>query len=320
MARRVVLVLAVMALLPVALQARFQDNSNQDKKSLRVLVEGDTNSLPWFFEDIKKAGVGYAMEFAFATSATDAYDARIIVTASSGSQFNPDPHPTFHTISYGYSSAVVLTPQGKLIVTASQTAVTIAGARQAVAKEVFRNLFMYYGILKPTAPSLQSRSDDPSLAGLSDQPGVYYKAQTGWTRLDTAFSSGVRNSGTAKTLLTWGMASTTTSRVYKGAQASLQAQERRPGFYVRGFNVSDQTALIVRVEKKRNDREVRIGSLSAFDAKTGYREQDARKVKVTSIAGDVSVITPETELEPGEYILLLDSNASDYAYDFGVKP
>ena len=320
MARRVVLVLAVMALLPVALQARFQDNSqtprDQEKKSLRLFVEGDSKSLPWFFEDIKKVSAGYALEFAFAASATDAYDARVIVTASAGSQFNPDPHPTFHTVSYGYSSAVVLTPQGKLILTASHSALTIAGARQAVAKEVFRNLFMYYGILKPAPASV----GDPSLAGLSDQPGVYYKAQTGWTRLDAAPSSGVRNSGTAKTLLTWGMASTTTSRVYTGAQASLQARERKPGFYVRGFAVSDQTALIVRVEKKRSDREVRIGSLSAFDARTGYRQQDARKVKVTSIASDVSIITPESELEPGEYILLLDRAESDYAYDFGVKP
>ncbi len=319
MARRAVLVLAVMALLPVALQARFQETPrSQEKKSLRVFVEGDSNSLPWFFEDIKKASVGYAMEFVFAASATDAYDARVIVTASAGSQFNPDPHPTFHTVSYGYSSAVVLTPQGKLIVTASRSAVTIASARQAVAKEVFRNLFMYYGILKPTAGA-QSRND-PTFAGLSDQPGVYYKAQSGWTRLDTAASSRVKASGAAKTLFTWGIASTTTSLVYEGAQAPVQAGERKPGFYVRGFTVSEQSALIVRVEKKKNDREVRIGSLSAFDARTGYREQDARKVKVTTIASDVSIITPESELEPGEYILLLDRAASDYAYDFGVKP
>src|ERR1044072_6224265 len=216
MARRVVLVLAVMALLPMALQARFQDNNNQEKKSLRVFVEGDSNSLPWFFEDIKKAGIGYGMEFVFAASATDAYDARIIVTTSAGSRFNPDPHPTFYTVGYGYSSAVVLTPQGKLIVTASRSEATIAGARQAVAKEVFRNLFMYYGILKPTGKSAQSRSDDPAIAGMSDQPGVYYKAQTGWRRLDAASTSGVKASGTAKTLLTGGIASTTTSRVSEG--------------------------------------------------------------------------------------------------------
>jgi hypothetical protein len=320
MARRVVLVLAVIALLPVALQARFQDKQgNQDKKSLRLLIEGDTNSLPWFIEDVRKAGVGYSMEFVFAASATEAYDARIIVMASAGRQFNPDPHPTFHTISYGYSSAAVLTPQGKLLVTLSQTGVTIAIARQAVANEVFRNLFLYYGILKPAGERAQSQDDDPSLAGLSRQPGVYYKAQAGWTRLDTASSSSVKTSGVAKTFLTWGIASSTTSRGYRGAQAPLQASERRPDFFVRGFNVSDQTALIVRVEKKRDDREVRIGSFSAFNAKPGYREQDARKVKVTSIAGGVSIVTPETELEPGEYILLLDSSASDYAYDFGIK-
>jgi hypothetical protein len=321
MARRVVLVLAVIALLPVALQARFQETSrNQDKRSLRVLVEGDSQVMPWFVEDIKKAGGEYAMEFVFAASATDAYDARVILAAGAGTQFNPDPHPTFHTITYGYCSAAVLTPQGKLLVTLSRSDITIAGARQAVAKELFRNLFLYYGILKPTGASAQSRNDDPSLAGLSDQPGVYYKAPAGWARLDTASPPRVKTNGVAKTFLTWGIAPATAAHVYSGAQASLQAAERKPGFYVRGFTVSDRTALIVRVEKKSRDREVRIGSLSAFNARTGYREQDARKVKVTSIAGDVSIITPETELEPGEYILLLDSSASDYAYDFGVKP
>lgn len=320
MARRVVLVLAVMALLPAALQARFQDNSLMPRESLRVFVEGDANSLPWFIEEIRKAGVGQATDVIFARSSTDAYDVQVIVTTNAGSQFNPDPHPTFPTVSYGYSSAVVLTAQGKMIATLSNSGATMAGARQAVAKELFRNLSLYYKILKPADAGAQSRDDDPALAGLSDQPGVYYKAQAGWTRLDTASSSRVKARGAAKTVFTWGMASTTTSRVYSGAQAALQARERSPGFYVRGFNVSDQTALIVRVEKKRNDREVRIGSLSAFNAKTGYRQQDARRVKVTSIAGDVSVIKPETELEPGEYILLLDSNASGYAYDFGVKP
>lgn len=324
MARQVVLVLAVIALLPVALQARFQDNNqtprNQEKKSLRVLVEGDSNSLPWFIEEFRKAGAGQDTDVVFVKPAVDAYDMRVIVTTNAGRQFNPDPHPTFATVSYGYSSAIVLTPQGKMLATLSNSDATMAGARRAVAKELFRNLFLYYKILKPADASAQSRNDAPALAGMSDQPGVYYKAQAGWTRLDTADSSGVKASGAAKTLLTWGRASATTSRVYKGAQASLQANERRPGFYVRGFNVSDQTALIVRVEKKRKDREVRIGSLSAFDVKTGYREQDARKVKVTSIANDVSIITPESELEPGEYILLLDSSASDYAYDFGVKP
>jgi hypothetical protein len=320
MFKRSMLILMLLVMTPATLLARFQDDHAGQKKSLRVLVEGDSSTLPHAVEELRKAGRDYGLEFVFA-AATDPYDARLIFTTGAGTAWNPDPHPTFNVISYGYSSAVALTPEGKLLFTASNSGVTMNAARTASVKDMIKNLSLRYDALtqKATPSNAGNIGGGQSPEGLSDQPGVYYKSPSGWARLDQTSPSGAKARGLAKAMFSWGFASISAAQVYQGAQASLQLSERRPVFYVKDFAVSEQGATIVRVEKKGGSREVQVGSVSAFNARPGFRDRDRREVKVSRAAGGVSVITPAADLEPGEYLLLLDSSDLDYGYDFGVK-
>ena len=334
MLRRSMLILMSLVVMPATLQARFQDSRGAkaspaaQKKSLRVFVEGDSSTLPYAIEELRKTSPEYGLELVFA-AATEAYDAHLVFATGTGREWNPDPHPTFNIISFAYSSAVALTPEGKLLFTVSNSGSTIKAARTASVKGLIKNLHLHYDALTQKGSPAnagnvgsgdQRSSDAQSPSELSDQPGVYYKASDGWARLDQTSPSRAKTKGLGKAMLSWGFASISAAKVYQGAQASLQISERRPIFHVKDFAVSDQSATIVRVEKKSNSREVQIGSVSAFNARPGYREQDRRGVKVSRAADGVTVITPTSDLEPGEYLLLLDAGEYDYGYDFGVKP
>src|SRR6476659_5195041 len=109
MLRRSMLILMSLVVMPATLQARFQDSRGAkaspaaQKKSLRVFVEGDSSTLPYAIEELRKTSPEYGLELVFA-AATEAYDAHLVFATGTGREWNPDPHPTFNIISYAYSS------------------------------------------------------------------------------------------------------------------------------------------------------------------------------------------------------------------------
>src|SRR5689334_9457959 len=101
MLRRSMLIIMSLVVMPAALQARFQDSRGAQvtpaaqKKSLRIFVEGDSSTLPYAIEELRKMSREYGLELVF-VNATEAYDAHLVFTTGTGREWNPDPHPTFN--------------------------------------------------------------------------------------------------------------------------------------------------------------------------------------------------------------------------------
>jgi len=148
------------------------------------------------------------------------------------------------------------------------------------------------------------------------EPGIYYKAPDGWLRLEQASPSAAEARGVATALLTAGVSGVRMIQAYSAAASHLQIREQRPTFYVRGVALSDQDVRIVRLEKKKDHREIVAASITPLNVKDGYRERDSNEVVVSRTSGDVVAITPRTELKPGEY--LLSFGRLELRYDFGI--
>ena len=78
--------------------------------------------------------------------------------------------------------------------------------------------------------------------------------------------------------------------------------------------------MIVRLKMGERHREAEAASSAAFHAKVGHREGDVRNVIVERVSEDVVGITPQTVLEPGEFLLYLDASETlQSGYDFGIS-
>jgi hypothetical protein len=222
----------------------------------------------------------------------------------------------------------VIPTDGKTVFTLAQSGNTAQSASVAVAREVVKNLYLYARALtadqnptdivehrsqKPGAPSQSISSTGDSIPA---EPGIYYKAPDGWVRLEQALPSTVEPRGVGAALLTGGVSGVRIIQEYRGAKSNLQIREQQPTFYVRGFALSEEGVRIVRLEKKKDHREIVAGSITPFNAKSGYGERDTKNVVVSRISGDVVAITPGTQLKPGEY--LLSFARLELRYDFGI--
>jgi hypothetical protein len=262
--------LSVMALFPAAPQL--------DKKALRVFVEGDSSAIPSMIEEMRKRGKESGIEFTFVGATTAPYDVRIIVTAGAGTAWDTTPHHS-HPVTLAFSSVVALTPEGRTIFTASRSEATPKAARAAVAAEVARKLYECCGVLKdkgPAAPSEQQSSGP--VPGLPAEPGVYYNGPAGWVRLEENSESVIKANGVGAFMLTWGASAVRVSQVYSGPHAPLQIFTGKPTFYVRSYPISERDVAIVRFEKKKDRREIRVGSVTAFKSKTGYSGFESRRI------------------------------------------
>jgi hypothetical protein len=341
--KRCFFILTALALMPFSLQARFQDRAAQedkrqpDKKTLRVFIEGKPSAIPTVIEQLRRTAHEQGLGLTFVSQLTDAPDARIIVVLGTGktwdTSLNTHPGDIRFPVPFAFSSAAVLTHEGRMLFTVAESSNTPKSANIALARALIKNLHDHYGALKKKqdAPNKgETGAQKPAAAEATittgnateeppAEPGVYYKAQTGWVRLEEASAAEVKTKGMKTTMLTQGISATRIAEVYPGAQAQLRISEGKPTFYVRGFAVSDKDAVIVRLEKKSDHREVAVASVSAFNAKAGYTERDICKVKIARASSDLTVITPESELDPGEYLLSLATLESGYDFQIAAR-
>lgn len=337
MATRCIAILAALGLMSMTLQAQLQardssPESQPQKKVLRIFVEGDASAIPTVIEEMRRRAGESGFNITFVSKPTDAYDVRVILTFGTGKTWDTNPNipsgDIRFPVPFAFSVAVVLTPDCRAAFTATQSGNTPQSASVAVAKEIIKNLYMHFGALgekqnphdfgehhtqKPGAPSKAVSSTGDSIP---EEPGVHYKTPDGWIRVEEVSPSAVEPRGVGIALLTWGLGGVRMIQAYSGAQSHLQIRERKPTFYVRGFVVSEQDVRIVRLEKKKDHREILAASITPFNAKTGYREHDVNDVVVSRVSGDVVAITPRTDLKPGEY--LLSFSRLEVGYDFGI--
>jgi len=135
--------------------------------------------------------------------------------------------------------------------------------------------------------------------------GVYYKSKDGWQRLDYARPLGASAGAFSGATLN-----------YHGAEAALQITDRRPVFYFNRVPTA-RNALIIRFEKKKDQREVQVIRSHVLTANSGPDKKHLPDVTVQSVNDHLVSITPSEDLPSGEYLL---SDSGGYGgYDFGIK-
>ncbi len=147
--------------------------------------------------------------------------------------------------------------------------------------------------------------------------GVFCKAQGKWTELHPAALAASKTGSLDVMEQTDGLAPVNTVDVYAGPSAAVQLSDRKPEFYIHGLSYGCDS-IIIHVTQKGGNRQARSSTAQASsDNKVGYKKAEVRRVTTRSVSKETCTITPETELKPGEYLLVLQSGK--IVYDFGIK-
>ncbi len=164
---------------------------------------------------------------------------------------------------------------------------------------------------------LLQMSQSAIVPDLPNSPGVYYRqADKKWMGLQKAAVSKTKTKGLDLFAQTGGYTNLGVDVVCQGAKASTRIPVAQPRFYVRGLEPSEDVTL-VRLTQKENSRTFHISSGDAnVENKQGFRKADIRKVVVRKYPDGVFSITPESDLRPGEYLLVIGS--PENSFDFGI--
>lgn len=162
-------------------------------------------------------------------------------------------------------------------------------------------------------------SPDPTVA---HTPGFYMmddsSGQTRMKKIDPLASTQTKTGGILGYAFTGGIASASIKAVLPGETAAAQTGNRRPTFYVffdppggnqsaifsTGFGnavITPNEFSLVDLMEKKDRREARVGSLNIAGSKTGVMDKDQIPFSYEQAAPYVYKITPDRELEPGEY-------------------
>lgn len=175
-------------------------------------------------------------------------------------------------------------------------------------------------MVNPKAPPSMDSVTAP-LAASSAVPGFPSNAVLAYKRPDGSFTTleqcpapSTKSAGMGVGILTGGMAGVKAKSVYRGAEAPLRIEERRPTFYVRSN--SGRGIILVRLEKKGDHRELQVLS-DNFGSQTGLREKDRVEATVAPIADGIISLAPAKDLPNGEYLITFDEYGA-VSFDFGI--
>src|SRR3989442_11719862 len=157
MQNRCFLILIALALIPLSLQARFQDHAAQEtkpqqgEKTLRIFIEGESSAIPTVIGDMRRSADEHGLKITFVSKLADTFDVRVILISGTGQTWDTNPNirpgDIRFPITFAYSTAVVLTAEGKTVFTVAQSGNTPKSAGGAVAREITKNLYRHYGAL-----------------------------------------------------------------------------------------------------------------------------------------------------------------------------
>jgi hypothetical protein len=147
-------------------------------------------------------------------------------------------------------------------------------------------------------------------------PGIYFMQDDGkWVGIPKA-SAEARAKGLALFVETGGYTNLGTDVALPGAKSAIRIAAPRPVFYVREVGRS-KDVILIQLKQKGESRTFRTSSGDAtVENKNGFRKADIRKAAVTEYPDGTFSITPERELKPGEYMLVLGDTAA--GFDFGI--
>jgi hypothetical protein len=163
---------------------------------------------------------------------------------------------------------------------------------------------------------LQAANAAPAIPA---SPGVYFRSgDSQWVKIESASLADTRTKGLELFLETGGLYSPDMTIIYQGARAPMQLTVLRPTLYVRGIG-SPSDAIMVQLTRRKDSRTLQTSaSAVASDNKGGFRKKEIQSATVTVFADDAFSVTPDKDLKPGEYLLLL--SLTHPGFDFGITP
>jgi hypothetical protein len=138
------------------------------------------------------------------------------------------------------------------------------------------------------------------------EKGLFIQNGTKWDKLYPASVVGTKSTGIAKSTFTpFGLAKMHVAESYRDAHAPVATSSARPVFKVVGTTgVAPRDIIIVRLKEKKDHREVETMSMSMWTGvNMQYSPDIVTKVSVEQVEGGL-LITPVTDLKPGEYLIL----------------
>jgi hypothetical protein len=211
----------------------------------------------------------------------------------------------------------------------------------------------------PRAPA--APPPDPNDPNAEHDPGIYYVRQNPggrqMTQLEPTAYSGAKTGGVFTSGLTYGIKKAKWKAVIRGARANVRITERTPTFYFYfeqkhgtlsyagvpssaymfgGLSTPSQFTL-VRLDPKKDHRELIMGQWSMYGASSGTREKDVVEFDLEKVSPGIYKVVPRNSLEPGEYCFFNTGQGGPAAtvgiagpvgggggggmvFDFGVNP
>jgi hypothetical protein len=180
---------------------------------------------------------------------------------------------------------------------------------------------------------------DPNDPLATHEAGIYlYEEKDGkklMTQLEPSVSKQTKSGGFLASAMTYGIAKVKMKAALAGANARLQIDHPRPVFYfyfeVKNSGLSNSSYfatnpnefVLVKMNDKKNTREVTVMQANAFGAQTGTMDKAAQPFDYVKLAPGVYKVTPQSDLPEGEYGFYLGGGAGPSGgakiFDFGVK-
>jgi hypothetical protein len=153
--------------------------------------------------------------------------------------------------------------------------------------------------------------------GLPSSPGVYFRQnEKNWIPLQKTVFSKTTTKGLELFLETGGYSNLGMTVVCPGAKASTRISTPKPAFYIREAGPSTDV-MFIRLARHRDSRGFHKSYAAiTVENKEGFIKQDIRKAMVTLDPDRTFTVTPELDLGPGEYLLVIDNAVN--SYDFGI--
>jgi hypothetical protein len=156
-----------------------------------------------------------------------------------------------------------------------------------------------------------------SLPDPPKSPGVYYQSSAkAWVNISKPTISRSKLTGTGLFVETGGFTNLGTDVVCEGEKAQTRIFEARPTLYIRGIG-SPEDAQIIRLSKKKGSRTFYKSSAnSTIENKIGAKKSDIRRSTVNKLSEGLFSILPDSDLNSGEYLLVIGD--PENSYDFGI--
>jgi hypothetical protein len=194
--------------------------------------------------------------------------------------------------------------------------------------------------VKSTLGAGDTAKTDPNDPLATHEAGIYLYEEIGgkklMTQLEPSVSKQTKTGGVFTSAMTAGLTKVKFKAALAGRSAPLQIVSLRPIFYfyfeVKNAGLSSNSYyatspnefVLVALDIKANTREVTVSQANAFGAQSGTMDKAARAFKIEKLGPGVYRVTPEQDLEDGEFGFYNGGGVGGGAtvakiFDFGLK-